>query len=345
MRSSATSRRRPRLRDPRHPRRPGARRRHRRGRHADLAVDDVRPGRRSGEHQGYEYSRSGNPTRAALEACLASLEGAAHGLAFASGLAAEDNVLRLLGARRQRILLGNDAYGGTFRLIAKVYEPAGCPWTRGRPHRSSTRSTRRGRTTRRWCGWRRRPTRCSRASTSRRSPPSPTTDGALVRRRQHVRHAVPAAAAGARRRHRRALGHEVPRRPLATSSAASSPSTTTSSPSALRFMQNAAGAVPAPFDCYLVLRGVKTLAVRMERHCANARADRRPARRPPAGRPGALPAAPRPPGPRRRRASRCATSAGWCSFTLRRRRGGRARGRAPHRSCSRSPSRSARSSR
>ena len=67
----------------------------------------------------------------------------------------------------------------------------------------------------------------------------------------------------------------------------------------LRFTQNAAGAVPAPFDCYLVLRGVKTLAVRMERHCANARAVVDLLRRPPGRRAGAVPAAPRPPRPRR----------------------------------------------
>ncbi|MCU1502209.1 MAG: metB, partial [Ilumatobacteraceae bacterium] len=73
-----------------------------------------------GGHKGFEYSRSGNPTRAALETNLASLEGARHGLALASGLAAEDNVLRLLAAG-DRVLLGNDAYGGTFRLIAKVH--------------------------------------------------------------------------------------------------------------------------------------------------------------------------------------------------------------------------------
>ena len=64
-----------------------------------------------GEHQGFEYSRSGNPTRAALETCLASLEGARHGFAFASGLAAEDVLLRQLPAG-SHVLLGNDAYGG-----------------------------------------------------------------------------------------------------------------------------------------------------------------------------------------------------------------------------------------
>ena len=73
-----------------------------------------------GVHHGYEYARSGNPTRRALEVCLASLEGARHGFAFASGLAAEDALLRQfpVGAH---IVLGNDAYGGTFRLIDKVF--------------------------------------------------------------------------------------------------------------------------------------------------------------------------------------------------------------------------------
>ena len=73
---------------------------------------------------GYEYARTGNPTRHAYEACVASLEGAAHGFAFASGLAAEDAVLRLLEPGCG-VLLGNDAYGGTFRLIDKVHGRAG----------------------------------------------------------------------------------------------------------------------------------------------------------------------------------------------------------------------------
>src|SRR5215213_3123809 len=81
-----------------------------------------------GVHLGYEYSRSGNPTRTAVEQQIAALEVARHGLAFASGLAAEDNVLRLL-RQGQRVLLGNDAYGGTFRLLAKVWSPLGFPWS------------------------------------------------------------------------------------------------------------------------------------------------------------------------------------------------------------------------
>ncbi|HUE58414.1 MAG TPA: PLP-dependent transferase, partial [Acidimicrobiales bacterium] len=77
-----------------------------------------------GKHRGFEYARSGNPTRAALESCVASLEGAAHGLAFASGLAAEDCVLRLLSPG-DHVVMPDDAYGGTYRLISKVWHPLG----------------------------------------------------------------------------------------------------------------------------------------------------------------------------------------------------------------------------
>src|SRR5436190_7209916 len=81
-----------------------------------------------GEHKGFEYGRSSNPTRAALETCVASLEHARYGFAFASGLAAEDTVLRLL-APGDHIVLGNDAYGGTYRLIARLFGPAGYPYS------------------------------------------------------------------------------------------------------------------------------------------------------------------------------------------------------------------------
>ena len=83
---------------------------------------------------GLRVRADGNPTRAALEACLASLEGAAHGLAFASGMAAEDAVLRLL-APGDHVVLPDDAYGGTFRLVAQVLGPAGLEWSVARPHR------------------------------------------------------------------------------------------------------------------------------------------------------------------------------------------------------------------
>src|SRR5439155_1125225 len=81
-----------------------------------------------GEHKGYEYARTGNPTRAALEACLASLEGGADGLAFASGMAAEDAILRLLGPG-DHVVIPSDAYGGTWRLVARVQGPAGLRFT------------------------------------------------------------------------------------------------------------------------------------------------------------------------------------------------------------------------
>ncbi|MEK7786438.1 MAG: aminotransferase class I/II-fold pyridoxal phosphate-dependent enzyme, partial [Chloroflexota bacterium] len=81
-----------------------------------------------GEHKGYEYSRTGNPTRAALEECLAALEGGAHGLAFSSGMAAIDTVLRLV-APGQHVLAGNDVYGGTFRLLDKVLKGYGIEYS------------------------------------------------------------------------------------------------------------------------------------------------------------------------------------------------------------------------
>ena len=81
-----------------------------------------------GEHHGYEYARSGNPTRSALEECLAALEGASHGLAFASGLAAEDVILRTLDPG-DHVIIPDDAYGGTFRLFARVHERFGLAWT------------------------------------------------------------------------------------------------------------------------------------------------------------------------------------------------------------------------
>src|SRR5690554_5657829 len=81
-----------------------------------------------GKHRGYEYSRTGNPTRAALEACLAQLEAGEFGLAFSSGMAATDTVLRLLRPG-DHVLAGNDVYGGTFRLFERVLRPYGLDFT------------------------------------------------------------------------------------------------------------------------------------------------------------------------------------------------------------------------
>lgn len=222
-----------------------------------------------GVHKGFEYSRSGNPTRSAYEACVASLEGAAHGLAFASGLAAEDNVLRLLSAG-QRVLLGNDAYGGTFRLIARVHGPAGLAWT-------AVDLTDVDALARDWPAdtamvWLETPT----------NPLLTCIDIEAIAALAHERGALVVVD--------NTFATPYLQRPLAHGADIVVHSATKylgghsdvvggflaldddALAERLRFTQNAAGAVPAPFDCYLALRGVKTLAVRMERHCANARA-------------------------------------------------------------------------
>ena len=219
-----------------------------------------------GGHKGFEYSRSGNPTRAALETCVASLEGGRHGLAFASGLAAEDNVLRLLQGG-DRVLLGNDAYGGTFRLISKVH--TALTWTAvdlidtdrlAADWPSDTKLV-----------WLETPTNpllrcfdieaiceiahangalvCVDNTFATPFLQQPLSLGADV-----VGHSATKYLGG----HSDVVGGFLA---LDDDDLAGR----------LTFTQNAAGAVPAPFDCYLVLRGVKTLAVRMERHCANAR--------------------------------------------------------------------------
>lgn len=220
-----------------------------------------------GEHKGFEYSRSGNPTRCALETCVASLENGMHGLAFASGLAAEDNVLRLFDPG-QRVLLGDDAYGGTFRLISKVHTQL--PWTAvdlldiDRLAADWPEDTR--------LVWLETPTnpllRCfdieaicelahSRGATVcvDNTFATPYLQQPLSLGADIVVHSATKYLGG----HSDVVGGFLA---LNDDGLAQQ----------LRFTQNAAGAVPAPFDCYLVLRGVKTLAIRMERHCSNARA-------------------------------------------------------------------------
>ncbi len=228
-----------------------------------FAQDDV------GQHAGYEYSRSGNPTRTAYETCLASLERARHGLAFASGLAAEDNVLRLLRSG-QRVLLGNDAYGGTFRLIAKLWEPLGVSWT-------AVDLTDLDSLVHDWPDdtglvWLETPT----------NPLLTCIDIAALAEIAHSRGAlvvvdntfatpylqqpIPLGADIVVHSATKYLGghSDVVGGFLAVDDDELA--------ERLRFTQNAAGAVPSPFDCYLVLRGLKTLGVRMDRHCENARA-------------------------------------------------------------------------
>ncbi|MEY2406239.1 MAG: cystathionine gamma-synthase, partial [Acidimicrobiaceae bacterium] len=222
-----------------------------------------------GEHQGYEYGRSGNPTRSALEACIASLEGANHGLAFASGLAAEDAVLRQLPAG-SHIVLGDDAYGGTFRLIDKVFRPAGWTW-------SAADLTDVHRAAEQWpesaaLVWVETPT----------NPALNIIDIEAIAALAHARGAllvVDNTFATPYLQQPLALGADVvvhsATKYLGGHSDVVGGLVATSDADladGIRFVQNAAGAVPSPFDCYLVLRGIKTLAVRMDRHCDNARA-------------------------------------------------------------------------
>ena len=222
-----------------------------------------------GNHKGFEYSRSGNPTRAALETCVASLEGAAHGLAFASGLAAEDNIMRLLKLG-DRVLLGNDAYGGTFRLISKVWSPLGFPWTAVDLTNVDTLAAQWLPDTR--LVWLETPTNplltcidiesIAELAHSRGALVVVDNTFATPYLQQPLRFGADIVVHSATKYlggHSDVVGGFVA---LDDDDLADQ----------IRFTQNAAGAVPAPFDCYLLLRGVKTLALRMDRHCANARA-------------------------------------------------------------------------
>jgi cystathionine gamma-synthase len=222
-----------------------------------------------GEHHGFEYARSGNPTRLALETCLASLEGGRYGFAFASGLAAEDALLRQL-QQGSHIVLGNDAYGGTYRLIDKVYRPAGWTW-------SAADLTDVDALAREWTD--------GTAVVWIETPTNPALDIVDIEAVAEVAH-----GRGARVVVDNTFATPYLQLPLGLGADAVVHSTTkylgghsdvvggfvATSDDALAegvsFVQNAAGAVPSPVDCYLVLRGVKTLAVRMDRHCDNARA-------------------------------------------------------------------------
>ena len=222
-----------------------------------------------GDHQGFEYARTGNPTRRAYEECLASLEGAEHGFAFASGMAAEDAVLRLL-APGERVLLPNDAYGGTYRLVARVLGPAGLEYSvlDHTDLEACERAWPEGTTT----VWVETPT----------NPALAVVDIAALAALSHERGArvvVDNTFATPYLQQPLALGADVvvhsATKYLGGHSDVIGGFVATSDPDLadrLAFLQNAVGAVPSPIDCYLVLRGIKTLAVRMDRHCENAQA-------------------------------------------------------------------------
>ena len=222
---------------------------------------------------GYEYSRSANPTRTALEGHLAALEEGERGFAFASGLAAEDTLMRaLLRPGRPR------GASPTTPTAAPTASSTRSPARWGvRAHRraASPTSTRCGRAIRpgettSWCGWRRRPTRCSTIGDIEALAAVAHEAGALLVGGQHLRLALPPAAADARRRRGACTPPRSTPAGTPTSSAARSSCATSTSPSASASTRTPWARWPGPFDAWLTLRGLKTLAVRMDRHCDNA---------------------------------------------------------------------------
>jgi len=221
-----------------------------------------------GTRGGYEYSRSANPTRTALQECLAVLEGGRHGLAFGSGMGATDVLLRVLLRPGDHVVLPHDAYGGTFRLVDKVFVAWGVEYTPvDLADLDALRAALRPTTRLVWC----------------ETPTNPLlgiADIAAV--------AGAASSVNARLVVDNTFASPYLQNPLALGADVVLHSTTkyvgghsdviggalvTSDDELaerLAFTQNAVGSVPGPFDAWLTLRGVKTLAVRMERHSDNA---------------------------------------------------------------------------
>ncbi|MEU4011277.1 cystathionine gamma-synthase [Streptomyces pseudogriseolus] len=217
---------------------------------------------------GYEYSRSANPTRTALEENLAALEGGRRGLAFASGLAAEDCLLRTLLAPGDHVVIPNDAYGGTFRLFAKVVARWGVEWSVA--DTSDPAAVRAALTEKTKVIWVETPS----------NPLLGITDIAAVAqvaRDAGVRLVVDNTFATPYLQQPLALGADVVVHSLTKymgghSDVVGGALVTGDAElgEELAFHQNAMGAVAGPFDSWLVLRGTKTLSVRMDRHSENA---------------------------------------------------------------------------
>ncbi|MFD4633960.1 cystathionine gamma-synthase [Streptomyces sp. NPDC058284] len=217
---------------------------------------------------GYEYSRSANPTRTALEENLAALEGGRRGLAFASGLAAEDCLLRTLLAPGDHVVIPNDAYGGTFRLFAKVVSRWGVDWSVA--DTSNPEAVRGALTDRTKAIWVETPS----------NPLLGITDIAAVAqvaREAGVRLVVDNTFASPYLQQPLALGADVVVHSMTKYMGGHSDVVggalvvgDAELGEELAYHQNAMGAVAGPFDAWLVLRGIKTLAVRMDRHSENA---------------------------------------------------------------------------
>ena len=209
-----------------------------------------------GKDRGYEYSRTGNPTRTALETSLAALEAADFGRAFASGMAAEDTILRTLKPG-DHIIMGNDAYGGTYRLITRVVAEFGVTWSAVDLNDSEAVAAAITPQTR--MIWTETPTNPMLGVVDIEALAAPLMRWGNVGGRQHVRDAIPPATSRSGRRHRGALNHEVRRRPLRRRRRVRRYQQ--------RRLRRAAGVLAergrccaGPMDCYLLLRGLKTLA-------------------------------------------------------------------------------------
>jgi cystathionine beta-lyase/cystathionine gamma-synthase len=223
-----------------------------------------------GVNKGYDYSRAGNPTRTALETCLASLEGAEYGLAYSSGLGATTTIMHLVSPG-DRVVCVNDVYGGVYRMFSQVYEPKGYRFSYvsaqeigeglGQYLDETTRIV--------WL----------------ETPTNPLLNVIDIRKAAEAAHAAGALVvvdntfATPYLQLPFELGADIvvhsTTKYLGGHSDVIGGFAATNDPTIaerLKFLQKSLGAVPGPFDCWLVLRGLKTLAVRMERHCENARA-------------------------------------------------------------------------
>jgi cystathionine gamma-synthase len=222
-----------------------------------------------GLREGYEYSRTANPTRTALEQCLAALEVGSHGFAFASGLAAQDTLLRTVCRPGDHVVIPDDAYGGTFRQFARVYQPWGLAYdTAPIADVNAVRAAvRPGQTALLWV----------------ESPTNPLLGIADLAALAEVAHAAGAVLvvdntfASPYLQQPLTLGADVVMH--STTKYAGGHSDVVGGALVVRdqaladrlaVMHNAIGAVAGPFDAWLVLRGLRTLAVRMERHSDNA---------------------------------------------------------------------------
>jgi cystathionine gamma-synthase len=221
-----------------------------------------------GKHKGYDYARVSNPTRTALQLCLASLESAEHGFAFSSGLGAVTTIMHLVSPG-DRVVAVNDVYGGVYRMFSQVYEPKGYDftWVPAAEMGSSLRDHLDERTRIVWL----------------ETPTNPLLNIIDIRAAADAAH-----DAGAMVVVDNTFATPYLQRPLELGADLVLHSTTkylgghsdvvggfvaTNDPTVaerLAFLQKSLGAVPGPFDCWLVLRGVRTLALRMKQHCENA---------------------------------------------------------------------------